>query len=284
MRMWKLALWASLIAPVWLQGAPAEKEPPRNPFTGDPAAIKQGAILFRQECVFCHGVGARGGMRGPDLTTGAWVHGGSDAELSRTISSGVPGTAMPPNHLSDDEVWQIVAYLRTQQQAAKPMGGDAGRGETLFFGTARCSTCHMVKGRGGRLGPDLSYAGSSRPRAYLVESIREPNRQLSENHSFGDSAVLKYDTVTAVTREGKTIVGVPMNEDTFTVQIMDTSERIYSLQKKSLKSLRHEDRSLMPAYGVEALSDADLEDIMAYMQSLRAPSPVAEKGGSHGEQ
>jgi putative heme-binding domain-containing protein len=256
-------------------------EDKHNPFAGDPAAIRAGAVLFRQDCVFCHGVGARGGVRGPDLTTGSWAHGGSDTELSRTITNGIPGTAMGANQLTEDEVWQIVAYLRTVQEQPAEASGDARRGETLFFGSARCSSCHIVNGKGGRLGPELSFAGSARPRAYLVESIREPNRQLTENRSFGDSATLNYDTVTAVTREGKTIVGVPLNEDTFTVQIMDTNERIHSLEKKSLKNLRHENRSLMPAYGADVLPDSDLQDLVAYLQSLRAPSPVPQKGTSH---
>jgi putative heme-binding domain-containing protein len=89
---------------------------------------------------------------------------------------------------------------------------------------------------------------------------------------------LRYDTVTAVTADGQTIVGVPMNEDTFTVQVMDASERIHSLEKKSLKSFRHEDRSLMPAYPQNRLSDADLDDLVAFLQTLRAPT--ARKGGT----
>src|SRR5690349_12635557 len=118
----------------------------------DPAVVRQGAVLFRQECVFCHGVVARGGVRGPDLTTGSFVHGGSDAALTRTISDGVPGTAMPPNRLNEEEIRMIVGYLRTlQQPAAVKPAGDASRGETLFFGGARCATCHIVNGRGGRL-------------------------------------------------------------------------------------------------------------------------------------
>src|SRR5882724_12865587 len=82
-----------LAIPIWAQVAapPARGDAVGNPLTGDPKAITQGAVLFRQECVFCHGVSARGGMRGPDLTTGSWSHGSSDADLSRTISVGVPG-------------------------------------------------------------------------------------------------------------------------------------------------------------------------------------------------
>jgi putative heme-binding domain-containing protein len=257
----------------------ASAEQARNPLTGDAQAISKGAVLFRQECVFCHGVGARGGMRGPDLTTGSWTHGGSDADLRQTITDGVAGTAMPPNTLKSEEIWQIIAYLRTVQQAAPAAVGDQARGETLFFGTARCSTCHIVNGRGGRLGPELSTVGSARSRAYLVESIRQPAKQLTQIRAFGGDG-LKYDTVTAVTADGRTVVGVPMNEDTFTLQVMDQSERIYSFDKKSLKSVRHENRSLMPAYEAARLPDADLDNLVAYLQSLRSTASV-RKGGSH---
>jgi putative heme-binding domain-containing protein len=264
---------------VWGQVAPPAT-PLRNPLTGDPTAITKGAVLFRQECMYCHGVGARGGIRGPDLTTGSWTHGGSDADLADTIKDGVPGTAMPPHNLTANEIWQIVAYVRTLEQPIAPTSGDPKRGETLFFGTARCSTCHIVNGRGGLLGPELSTVGSARSRAYLVESVREPGRQLTRNRTFGDGA-LKYDTVTAVTADGRTIVGVPMNEDTFTVQMIDASEHVYSLDKKTLKSLRHENRSMMPPYGPDRLGNADLDDVVAYLQSLRAPTPARKRGSSH---
>ncbi len=273
------ALLGGVTLQLWAQiPAPAAADRSRNPLSGDPQAITKGAVLFRQECVYCHGVGARGGMRGPDLTTGSWNHGGSDADLVRTITDGVAGTAMPPNNLKTDEIWQIVSYLRTVQQPPSAPVGDQARGEALFFGTARCSTCHIVNGRGGRLGPELTTAGSARSRAYLVESIRQPSKQLTQIRSLGGDS-LKYDTVTAVTGDGRTIVGVPMNEDTFTIQLMDMSERVHSLDKKALKSFRHENRSLMPAYDASRLPDTDLDNLVAYMQTLRTIA-TARKDGS----
>jgi putative heme-binding domain-containing protein len=246
--------------------------------SAQPPASTRGAVLFRQECVFCHGVAARGGLRGPDLTTRTWNHGGADEDLAATIRNGIPGTAMPPHNLTDDEIRDIVAYVRTLQQPVAAPTGDPARGDTLFFGAAGCSSCHIVRGRGGLLGPELTTVGSARSRAYLIESIREPGKQLTQNRAFGDGS-LKYDTVTAVTADGRSIVGVRMNEDTFTVQIMDTSERVHSFQKKALKSLTREERSLMPAYGIARLNDRDLDDVVAYLQSLRDTSS-APKGGS----
>jgi len=242
-------------------------------------AATQGAVLFRQECTYCHGVAARGGMRGPDLTTGSWSHGGSDGELSKTITDGVPGTAMPPNRLTEPEVSQIIAYLRTLQQPPVAPKGDARKGEAAFTGALRCASCHIVNGRGGRLGPELTTVGSARSRAYIVESIRQPGAHLTAIRGLGE-ATQRYDTVSVTTADGRTIVGVPINEDTFTVQLMDTSEAIHSFAKKDLKTFRHEDRSLMPAYDTNRLSDSDLDDLMAYLQTLRAGSS-AKKGGSH---
>ena len=67
-----------------------------------------------------------------------------------------------------------------------------------------------------------------------------------------------------------------MNEDTFSVQVMDMSERVQSFDKKTLKSFRHENRSLMPVYDTNRLGDTDLDDVVAYLQTLRA----AKKGGT----
>ena len=266
-----------------LRGQVAPPPAPQStppPVVADAKAVTDGAVLFRQECVFCHGVSARGGMRGPDLTTGVWSHGGSDAELAATITDGVPGTAMPAHtYLKEEEIGQIIAYLRTLLQPVTASRGDATRGETLFFGGGRCGACHMVKGRGGRIGPELTAVGSARSRAYLIESIREPARYLTENRGTGERGARRYDTVSAVTNDGRKIVGVAMNEDTFTVQIMDTADRIHSLRKRDLKDFRHEDRSLMPAYTEAQLNGDALDDLVAYLQTLRAPTPTPAKKG-----
>jgi putative heme-binding domain-containing protein len=187
-----------------------------------------------------------------------------------------------PSHarLTREEIGQLVAYLRTLQQPASPPRGDAARGETLFFGSGRCGSCHLVKGRGGRVGPELTRVGSARSRAYLIESIREPARYLTEHEGTGEAGARRYDTVTAVTSDGRKIVGVAMNEDTFTVQIMDTADRIHSLRKRDLKSFGHEERSMMPAYGEAQLNGNALDDLVAYLQTLRAPTPApVRKGG-----
>jgi putative heme-binding domain-containing protein len=179
-------------------------------------AIKEGASLFRANCSPCHGLNAHGGGRGPDLTSGRWTHGSTDDDLFRTITQGVPGTDMPANSFEDSETHTIIVYLRS---LALPKNitvvGNAEKGKKIFFGAVGCSNCHMVRGIGGVLGPDLSRVGAARSVSYLVESIRDPDKELSvgmadpNNHYV---VPLVYDTVTVITANGERITGVARNE------------------------------------------------------------------------
>src|ERR1700741_3207026 len=105
----------------------------RNPYAGDAKAAKAGEFEFRINCALCHGLGARGGSRGPDLTRAHKRHGNSDGDLFRNISQGIPGTAMLANGtngqgvgMTDEEIWQIITYLRSAQVKAPTKNlGDA---------------------------------------------------------------------------------------------------------------------------------------------------------------
>src|SRR5580765_1453419 len=118
----------------------------QNPLAGDPKAAKAGEYEFRINCALCHGLGARGGGRGPDLTRAVKKHTHNDAEMFQVISNGIPGTAMPANGtngqgvvLTDEEIWQIITYIRSQEvkSPTKPVG-NATHGKELFYGDANC--------------------------------------------------------------------------------------------------------------------------------------------------
>lgn len=246
------------------------------------ATIKEGTSLFRANCAPCHGLNARGGGRGPDLTSGRWTHGSTDDAIFRTISQGVPGTDMPANGFEDSEIRAIIAYLRSLAPPKQPLiTGDSAKGEQIFE-TAGCSRCHMVNGNGGRLGPDLSRVGAARSAAYMVESIREPDKQLStlmldpNNHY---SVPLSYGTVTVVTPDGERIQGVALNEDTYTIQMMTEEQSLRFFQKKDVKEVIHEHKSLMPAYSGDALSATQLQDLVAYLETLRGVASRELKEG-----
>ncbi len=248
----------------------------RNPLAHDPKAAKAGEYEFRINCALCHGLGARGGGRGPDLTRATKKHTHSDADMFQVISNGIPGTVMPANGtngqgvgMTDEEIWQIIAYIRSQEvKASTKTTGNAGHGKDLFYGDANCSLCHMVEGKGGRIGPDLTAVGSSRTHEALIDSVRNPSRRLA----WGLTEPTKefpqeYETVTVVTADGKEIKGVALNEDNFSVQIMDTNEQIHLLDRDKLRSFSKSRESLMPKYKTDVLSDKDLDDILAFLAS-----------------
>jgi cytochrome c oxidase cbb3-type subunit III len=271
-----VAISVAIVLGAGVLGGPgrAQQTPLTNPVAGNAAAIQEGASLFRSNCSPCHGANGQGGGRGPDLTTGRWIHGSSDAEIFATITRGVPGTEMPANTFEDSETWAIIAYVRSLAPAKQEsVSGDRAKGEKIFSETAGCSTCHMVHGHGGLLGPDLSRVGEARSATYLIDSIREPGKELSSgmldpNNHYG--LPLIYDTVTVVTASGQKIVGVAKNEDTFSIQLLDTNQQLQFFLKKDLKEVIHERKSLMPAYSEQMLKPAELQDLVAYLESLRA--------------
>jgi cytochrome c oxidase cbb3-type subunit III len=149
--------------------------------------------------------------------------------------------------------------------------GNPGHGKELFYGSARCGTCHMVEGKGGRLGPDLTDAGSMRSVESLVDSVRNPSRRLAQRMKEpAKEFPQEYETVTATTVDGKRITGVTLNEDNFSLQMMDADEKIYLFEKDKLKSFEKSRESLMPPYDAKMLSDKDLNDIVAYLLSVSA--------------
>ncbi len=233
---------------------------PRNPLEGDAAAIQAGMGVYRVRCADCHGIDARG-IRSPDITQ-VWARGRTDAALFRTIRNGVPGTEMPAHpapRTTDTDIWRILAYLKTLAATAdaEPARGIAASGESLF--AANCLACHRVGARGGHLGPDLSRIGVARAREALARQIR------------GNMADVRpgYEPVTLTTPAGHQIQGVKKNEDLFSVQIMDTTERIQGYLREDMKSVTTEKQSSMPAFGPDRLTDAQLDDLLAYLTSLQ---------------
>ncbi|HXC42529.1 MAG TPA: c-type cytochrome [Candidatus Dormibacteraeota bacterium] len=251
----------------------------QNPLAKDTKAAKAGEYEFRINCALCHGLGAHGGGRGPDLTRAQKKHVHSDAEMFQVISSGIPGTAMPSNGtngqgvgMTDEEIWQIITYLHSVEvkAPAKP-NGNVARGKELFYGDANCSLCHMVEGKGGRLGPELTSVGSSRTREAIIDSVRHPSRHLAWGLTESTKEFpQEYETITVVTTDGKKIKGVALNEDSFSVQMMDSSEQIYLLEKDKLRSFSKNRESIMPTYTPDLLSDKDLDDVIAFLTSVGA--------------
>jgi cytochrome c oxidase cbb3-type subunit III len=275
----RMFLAVSVCAGLLLAVTAAQAADDHNPFAGDAKAAKAGEYEFRINCALCHGLGAHGGGRGPDLTRAQKKHVHSDAEMFQVISNGIPGTVMPANGtngqgvgMTDEEIWQIITYIRSVEvkAAAKP-AGNAAHGKELFYGDANCSLCHMIEGKGGRVGPELTAVGGSRTRESLIDSVRNPSRRLAWGLTESTKEFpQEYETITVVTADGKQLRGVALNEDSFSVQMMDQNEQIFLLEKDKLLSFQKSRASMMPKYNPDVLSDKELEDIVAYLISVGA--------------
>ncbi|HZT29687.1 MAG TPA: PQQ-dependent dehydrogenase, methanol/ethanol family [Bryobacteraceae bacterium] len=240
----------------------------------DPQQIELGRATFRIYCSPCHGIRAQGG-RGPDLTRGTYANGDQDADLFRVISRGVPGTEMVSfsSDLDEANIWRVISFIRS---AARPeaaaVRGDAPAGEKLFWGKGGCGQCHVVGNRGGRLGPELTRVGRQRSLAYLRESVVSPSADLTSG----------YETVTVTSRNGRRIVGVQKSLDNFSVQLMDAGEQIRSFRRSEVAAVTREQRSLMPDTYGRLFSETELNDLLAYLVSLRggpAPAPPLDTRG-----
>ena len=158
-------------------------------------------------------------------------------------------------------ICMAAAVLAAQQQPARNSAAIAA-GEALFFGKAGCSGCHEVNGRGGVTGPDLSTAGTRSSEA-LTAKIRNPTVAPAPGGRGGSL------TVVAKMRDGREIQGVRRNEDTFTLQIADAAGQVHLLDKSSLAEVRYESRSLMPADYASRLNTQELQNIVAYLGTLK---------------
>jgi cytochrome c oxidase cbb3-type subunit 3 len=218
-----------------------------------------GQRLFHLHCAECHGLDGEGGL-GPDLTRGMYRHGATDQALYQTVSKGVTGTPMPATSLPDEQLWQLVRYVRGIGGGVRvTVPGDPAAGEKLFAAKGGCSKCHMIRGWGGRLGPDLTSIGSQRSPAHLRTSIVRPNDEISP----------AYWAVEAVDHDGHVYSGIRLNEDTYSIQLIDLNENLHSLTKKDLRTLTVDTKkSCMPGYA-EVFTAAELDDLVSYLYSLQ---------------
>ena len=224
-----------------------------------PGDISDGQRLFRASCAICHGPEGNA-VPGIDFGHGKFRQERSDADLVRIIQKGIPGTAMPPNNFNDFRAGTVVAYLRFMAKSASDAtasGGDVARGK-LVFESKGCLNCHRVRGNGSRIAPELTDIGSQRRGVELEQSILDPNAEVLPQNRF----------FRVVQRDGTAINGRLLNQDAFTVQILDSKERLLSFSKSDLKEYAFVDKSPMPAYKGR-LSSQELADVVSFLVSLK---------------
>jgi len=222
------------------------------------ADVDAGARFYSNYCSGCHGADGNS-MPGANLGRGTFRRATTDDELIRLISNGVPGTPMPPSAFKPEQTAQIVAFLRAfpSIRARQTTSGDATKGKILFEGKGGCLDCHRVNGRGARSGPDLSDIGELRRPADIEQSLINPNAVVASQNR----------TVNLAMKDGKTLRGRLLNQDTQSVQIIGSGDRPVSISRTAIRSMTDEKSSMPPAG--ERLNAQEMADVVSYLVSLK---------------
>ena len=223
------------------------------------ADIEAGSRLYAAQCTLCHGPNGDA-VSGINLRRGTFRRPMSDDDLKRAITVGNTSAGMPPFALDPPELDRLVAFIRAGfDTTGMPVRiGNAARGKLVYDGKGGCARCHRINGVGSRVAPDLSDIGSVRQAPALQRTLLDPTRGMLPINR----------PLRAVTRDGRTIRGRRLNEDTFTVQVIDEQERLVSLVKADLREYELATSSTMPSVS-GVLTPDEVADLVAYLLSLK---------------
>ncbi len=235
---------------------------------------------FASRCSPCHGSDGAGGERGPNIVDGRRSRTQTRQALRDVIHNGIPESGMPAFPLPEAALGSIVDYVIGLRSPAadQKLPGDAEAGKRFFAGKGKCDGCHMIRGAGGVLGPDLSNLGGARRLAFITQSLRDPGAIVAPGYKF----------VTVHLKNGKTLQGLVKNESDYDLQMQALDGSLQLLAKSDVKSLVHDPKSLMPPVNG---TPEEVRDLTAYLASLRldgipftaTPNPKLDAGVSSAE-
>ncbi|MEO2046059.1 MAG: PVC-type heme-binding CxxCH protein [Pirellulales bacterium] len=172
-------------------------------------------------------------------------------ELVRALRTA--GGLKPLVILTPSEITQILKMVPDQ--------GDTVRGQEVFRRKeTQCTTCHAVKGDGGRVGPDLSTIGTELT-SNLLKSLLEPSANIKQG----------YSTVQVITNNGQVFSGVLLQRTDAYVRLRDANNKERTFPIDDLDEMIPSKLSIMPAGLVETLTRAELVDLVRYLSSLGRP-------------
>jgi cytochrome c oxidase cbb3-type subunit III len=253
-----LLLPTALFASPQSEAGPADAPgnvPANAPAKPDPAA---GKPVFERHCSPCHGISGDGG-RGPRLNRSYLPHASDDNELRSVIENGIPPGMPDASYLSKEEIANVAAHIRSLAKLpGEILAGDSAHGAEIYARSG-CSACHIYNGKGIGFGPELTGIGDRRSASFIKSVISDPAVELPDG----------FLVVTVVLASGKSITGIRLNEDTFSIQIKDNRGQIYSFRKKNSQQLKRETgKTPMPSFR-EILSPSDLQDLAVFLASSR---------------
>ena len=248
----------------------AQVAKPRNPLGDSLEVVAAGRIIYNKTCTICHGQDGADGDRAPSLAAARRYFRLSEASIFDAIKNGIPGSAMPASGLPDSDIWRIVAFIRNLRGTASDniVPGDVEHGMRIFDGKGGCRKCHMIRGQGGIMGPDLSSIGAELTLSRLRDSLTKavPIRP-------------GFQPVRVTTLTGELVRGIAKNEDGFSIEILDEKGKLHLLTKDELRDIVHEKTSLMPRDIDQKLTADEFRDLVAMLsRQARTKVRVEQQG------
>jgi cytochrome c oxidase cbb3-type subunit III len=239
----------------------AQQEPVRsfavNPLAHNEQAIGEGREIYNHTCTVCHGPDGAAGGRGPALGAGRSYVLRSDEAIFGAVQKGISGTEMPPSGLQPMDIWRVVAYIRSLRATASEayVPGDVAHGEQVFWNKGQCGSCHMIRGRGSIAGPDLSNLAAEQTLQYIRDSLTKPRQRIPSG----------YQPVEVITNDGQRLSGIAKNDNNFSLQLLDSHDRLQFFTSDELREVIYKKDSLMPSNYGKTLTPGELQDLVAFL-------------------
>ena len=224
--------------------------------------VAEGRLIYNRSCTVCHGLDGTEGDRGPALAGRRRYLRRTEEDLLDAVRNGIPGTEMPPAGLSAADARKVVAYIRSLRATASdtPVPGDIAHGQEVFWGRGGCGGCHMIGGRGGITGPDLSSVGAQRTLRALREALTVQRPRIPRGYQPAD----------LVTTGGEAVTGIVKNENNFYLQLLDSSGTLRLFTRDELRHVTYKPDSLMPNDYDRRLTASELQDLLAFLSRQAA--------------
>ena len=253
-------------------GMPAQSGKPKNPLGNGPEVVTAGRDLYNKTCTTCHGRDGDEGDRAPSLNANRRYFRLSEAAIFDAVKNGIPGAAMPSSGLPDLDVWRIVAFIRNIRGTASDniVPGDVENGMAVFSGVGGCKRCHMIRGQGGTVGPDLSSIGAQ-------VTLLRLRTSLTQNGPIPPG----YRPVKVTTLTGEAVEGIARNEDAFSIQILDERDKLHLFDRQELRTVVYGTKSLMPHNYDKVLSSLQLRDLIAMLSRQARTKVKMEQQGEN---
>jgi putative heme-binding domain-containing protein len=219
---------------------------------------RTGQQIFSSTCAGCHGLDGRGGEHAPNIATSQKIRQLADSDIVHIVARGIPSAGMPAfgTSLKQDQITAVVEYLRSLggKVDSHAVAGNPESGRALFA-SAKCSDCHMMNGRGGFIGTDLSSYGANHSTAQIRNAIVDP----------ANNAESSRNPVIVTARDGRKYSGMVRNEDNFSLQLQSTDGTFHFFDKSNIARVERQAKPLMPDNYGSTLSASNLDDLVSYL-------------------